>query len=110
MKLLIRNLDRDIPEPTLRALFESHGTVQSCDLVMDEVTQSSKGFGFIEMPNPDEAQAAIQALNMSEHGKKRIRVKIATAAKKPSKAAPSKEQAERVTRAEQIWGRNKKKP
>ena len=108
MKLLIRNLDRDISEPTLRALFEAHGAVQSCDLVMDEVTQSSKGFGFVEMPNADEAKAAIEALNASEQGNKRIRVKKAEASVPTPKKPLSKEDAERAARAEQIWGRGKK--
>ena len=110
MKLLIRNLDRDISEPTLRALFEAHGTVQSCDLVMDAVTQGSKGFGFVEMPDEDEAKAAIQALNASEHGNKRIRVKIAEAPKESPKKPPLKEDTERIERAEQIWGRKKRSP
>ena len=109
MKLLIRNLDRNISEPTLRAMFESHGAVQSCDLVMDKVTQGSKGFGFVEMPDADEAKAAIQALNASEHGNKRIRVKEAEASKAPPKKMPSKDKPERIARAEEIWGRKKKK-
>lgn len=110
MKLLIRNLDRDISEPTLRSLFEPHGTVQSCDLVMDKVTQSSKGFGFVEMPNADEAKVAIQALNTSKQGKKRIRVKMASAAKASPQKSSLEAAKEKTARAENIWGRRKKQP
>lgn len=117
MKLLIRNLDRDISEPTLRDLFEAHGKVQSCDLVMDTITQGSKGFGFVEMPNSDEAETAIEALNASEQGSKRIRVKMAEEPepKEPYKGAPEDKDApeesaaEKLTRSEQIWGNRKKK-
>jgi RNA recognition motif-containing protein len=50
MKLLIRNLPRSTTETELRALFEAHGQVQSCSLVLDQKTNLSKGFGFVEMP------------------------------------------------------------
>ena len=61
MKLLIRNLARTTTEAELRALFEAHGKVQSCTLVIDKKTGGSKGFGFVEMPNDAEAQAAIDS-------------------------------------------------
>ncbi|MCB1813864.1 MAG: RNA-binding protein, partial [Candidatus Competibacteraceae bacterium] len=47
MKLLIRNLARTTTEAELRALFEVHGAVQSCNLVLDKATGDSKGFGFV---------------------------------------------------------------
>lgn len=81
MKLLIRNLARNITEAELRAMFEAYGTVQSCSLVMDKKTDSSKGFGFIEMPKPGEAKAAMKILNGKEFEGKIIRVKKATATK-----------------------------
>lgn len=75
MKLLIRNLARTTTEAELRNLFEGHGLVQSCTLVMDRVTGKSKGFGFVEMPKHEDARAAIKALNNIEVAGSRIRVK-----------------------------------
>ena len=75
MKLLIRNLTRTITEVELRELFESYGTVQSCTLVMDKETGGSKGFGFVEMPKPGEAKAAMKNLNGKDIEGNQIRVK-----------------------------------
>ncbi|MDH5571249.1 MAG: RNA-binding protein [Gammaproteobacteria bacterium] len=77
MKLLIRNLARNTTEATLRAMFEAHGTVQSCTLVLDKETGISKGFAFVEMPKPGDAKAAIKNLNFTEVDGNRIRVKKA---------------------------------
>lgn len=77
MKLIIRNLARTTTEIALRALFEAHGTVQSCDLVMDKETGASKGFGFVEMPSPGEAKAAMKSLNGKDIDGSKIRVKKA---------------------------------
>lgn len=76
MKLLIRNLARTTTEAELRNLFETHGIVQSCTLVMDRETGKSKGFGFVEMPKHVDARAAIKALNNQEIAGSRIRVKM----------------------------------
>ncbi|WP_432743586.1 RNA-binding protein [Methylobacter sp. G7] len=75
MKLLIRNLARTTTEEELRAMFAAHGTVQSCTLVIDKDTGSSKGFGFVEMPKQGEAKAAISVLNGQNVGGSKIRVK-----------------------------------
>jgi RNA recognition motif-containing protein len=77
MKLLIRNLSRSTTEAELKALFELHGAVQSCDLVLDKVSGDSKGFAFIEMPKPGEAKAAMKKLNNSTVANSTIRVKKA---------------------------------
>jgi len=77
MKLLIRNLARTTTEAELHALFETHGTVQSCTLVMDSKTGVSKGFGFVEMPKPGEAKAAMKNLNGKDIAGSKIRVKKA---------------------------------
>jgi RNA recognition motif-containing protein len=77
MKLLIRNLARTTTEEELRAMFEAHGAVQSCNLVMDKETGDSKGFGFVEMPNPGSAKAAMKTLNGTEVAGSKIRVKKA---------------------------------
>lgn len=77
MKLLIRNLDRSTTEEELKELFQEFGTVQSSNLVMDRESGESKGFGFIEMPKPGEAKAAIKNLNNKTVGSNQIRVKKA---------------------------------
>ncbi|WP_416306997.1 RNA recognition motif domain-containing protein [Neptunicella sp. SCSIO 80796] len=77
MKLLVRNLDRNTDEDAIRTLFESHGVVQSCNLVMDKATGKSKGFAFVEMPNPGEAKAAMLKLNAFKLDANKIRVKKA---------------------------------
>ena len=75
MKLLIRNLARSTTEVKLRAMFESHGAVQSCTLIMDKETGSSKGFGYIEMPKQGDAKAAMKTLNGKDVEGSKIRVK-----------------------------------
>ncbi|MDO6557776.1 RNA recognition motif domain-containing protein [Paraglaciecola chathamensis] len=77
MKLLIRNLDRTTTQDELRTLFEGYGIVQSCTIVMDPATQSSKGFGFIEMPKVGDAKVATINLNGHTLGANKIRVKKA---------------------------------
>lgn len=77
MKLLVRNLDRKLSEDAVQELFNAYGRVQSCSLVMDPKTGVSKGFGFIEMPVPGEAKAAMKQLNGQEVSGQVIRVKKA---------------------------------
>ena len=77
MKLLVRNLARNTTAAELLAMFQEHGTVQSCNLVMDEKSKESKGFAFIEMPKAGNAKAAIQHLNGKEVAGNKIRVKKA---------------------------------
>ncbi len=81
MKLLVRNLSRDTSEAELRSMFEGHGSVQSCTLVMDKSTGGSKGFGFVEMPKPGEAKAAMKSLNGKDVAGCKIRVKKAESPK-----------------------------
>ena len=77
MKILVRNLARSTSEQELRDLFETYGLVQSCSLVMDAKSGDSKGFGFVEMPRPGEAKAAIKSLNGQLVAEQKIRVKKA---------------------------------
>lgn len=77
MKLLIRDLARSVTEAEVREMFEAYGRVQSCSLVMDKQTGTSKGFGFVEMPKPGEAKAAMQNLNGKIVAGQKIRVKKA---------------------------------
>lgn len=66
MKLYVGNLSYDMNDDSLRETFTSIGKVDSAQVVKDMQTGRSKGFGFVEMPNGAEAQAAIAKLNGSE--------------------------------------------
>ncbi|SFG80140.1 RNA recognition motif domain-containing protein [Neptunomonas qingdaonensis] len=77
MKILIRNLSRSTTEAELLAMFEAHGAVQSCNLVLDQHNGKSKGFAFVEMPKIGDAKAAIKTLNGTKVGDNIIRVKKA---------------------------------
>jgi RNA recognition motif-containing protein len=77
MKLLVRNLNRSTTEDELLTLFTPFGSVQSCTIVMDKETGSSKGFGFVEMPRQGDAKAAMKNLNNKEIAGNKIRVKKA---------------------------------
>ncbi len=77
MKLIVRNLDRTTTEDELKVLFQKFGILQYCNLVMDEKSGASKGFGFVEMPKSFEAKAAIKNLNNKLVGSNKIRVKKA---------------------------------
>jgi len=62
-KLYVGNLAYGVTNSDLETMFTPHGTVQSAQVIMDRDTGRSKGFGFVEMGNNNEAQAAISALN-----------------------------------------------
>lgn len=63
MKLYAGNLSYDMTDDSLREAFASCGKVDTAQVVKDMQTGRSKGFGFVEMPNAAEAQAAIAKLN-----------------------------------------------
>ena len=65
-KLYVGNLAYGVSNTDLETMFAPHGTVQSAQVIMDRDTGRSKGFGFVEMSNNSEAQAAIAALNGKE--------------------------------------------
>ena len=63
MRLYVGNLPYETTEEQLQDMFGAHGQVESVTIIMDRYTGRSKGFGFIELPENEEAQAAIEALN-----------------------------------------------
>lgn len=63
MKIYAGNLSYSASEDDLRAAFSEFGAVDSVDVIIDRNTGRSKGFGFVEMSNDDEAKAAIAGLN-----------------------------------------------
>ena len=66
MNIYVGNLSWSLKDQDLSNLFAPFGEVSSAKIVTDKFTQRSKGFGFVEMPNDAEAQAAIAQLNGSE--------------------------------------------
>ncbi|MBL7885964.1 MAG: RNA-binding protein [Flavobacterium sp.] len=63
MNIFVGSLPWSIEEADLRESFEAYGAVDSVKVVTDKFTGRSKGFGFVEMPNDEEAQKAIDELN-----------------------------------------------
>lgn len=84
-KLFVGGLQYSKTNQDLQAMFEAFGAVQSAQVIMDKFTNQSKGFGFVEMTNDDEAQAAIKALDGTELDGRRIGVSVA----KPREERPS---------------------
>jgi RNA recognition motif-containing protein len=66
MRLYVGNLAYSTTSETLEQLFSEFGSVKSAQVVMDRETNRSKGFGFVEMNETSEAQAAIEALNQKQ--------------------------------------------
>ncbi|WP_462251411.1 RNA recognition motif domain-containing protein [Ekhidna sp.] len=77
MNIFVAKLNYATSEDALRQAFEEFGTVDSAKVIMDRETQRSKGFGFVEMPNDDEANQAISSLNETELDGRTIVVKVA---------------------------------
>ena len=75
MNILIRNLSRDVNEVELKKLFAPFGKIASLNIVVDEATGASKGFGFIDMPDKKSAVAAIKQLDGEILKGEKIRVK-----------------------------------
>jgi RNA recognition motif-containing protein len=67
MFIYVGNLDYAVTSDELQSIFEPHGTVASADVQIKSRTGHSRGFGLVEMPNADEARAAIAALNGQLH-------------------------------------------
>lgn len=66
MNIYVGNLSRDLTESELREAFQAFGEVTSASMIKDKFTGESRGFGFVEMPNKAEGDAAIAALNGKE--------------------------------------------
>ena len=66
MNIYVGNLSFDATEDDLREAFGAHGEVSSANIIMDRDTGRSRGFGFVEMPNDEEARKAIEAVNLKE--------------------------------------------
>jgi len=76
-KLFVGSLPFETSEDQLQALFATHGSVSSTKIISDRETGQSRGFGFVEMADDAQAQAAIQKLNGSTVGSRQIVVNVA---------------------------------
>ena len=75
--IYVGNLSFDVSDASLQEAFEAHGTVNKASVVTDRMTGRSRGFGFVEMANDDEAAAAIEAMNGTDLAGRAITVNIA---------------------------------
>ena len=66
MNIYVGNLAFTVTEEDLKKTFEAYGQVTSVNIIKDQYSNQSKGFGFVEMPDSSEAQSAISALNGKE--------------------------------------------
>ncbi|HBQ59165.1 RNA recognition motif domain-containing protein [Gracilimonas amylolytica] len=66
MNIYIGNLSYDVSSEQLQEVFEAYGTVSSAKVITDRNSGRSKGFGFVEMDNKAEAEAAIEQLDGAE--------------------------------------------
>jgi RNA recognition motif-containing protein len=74
MNIYVGNLPYNIVEEDLREIFEEYGEVASVKIISDKLTGRSKGFGFVEMDDDQEANKAIEELNNAELSGRNIRV------------------------------------
>ena len=74
MNIYVGNLSYGMSEEELREAFGAFGEVSSVKILMDRETGRSRGFGFVEMPNPAEAEKAIAQLNGKDVGGRALRI------------------------------------
>ncbi len=74
VNIYVGNLSYQASDDDLRQAFETHGQVSSAQVIRDKFTGRSRGFGFVEMPNNEEAQKAIDSLNNEEIAGRPVRV------------------------------------
>ncbi len=77
MKLFVARLDYGVTSDALRTVFEDFGTVNAANVINDRDTGQSRGFGFVEMPNQEEAMSAIHEADGMELRGRNIVVKEA---------------------------------
>jgi hypothetical protein len=73
-RLYVGNLAFQVTSEELQSLFEQYGSVRSAQVLIDRETGRSRGFGFVEMENDDEAERAIESLDSQDHAGRRLTV------------------------------------
>ncbi|MBD3222993.1 RNA-binding protein [bacterium] len=74
MDIYVGNLPWSANDDDLRELFQSFGEVEGARVILDRETGRSRGFGFVQMPNGEEANQAIQSLNGQDYNGRPLRV------------------------------------
>jgi RNA recognition motif-containing protein len=74
MNIFVGNVNWSTTEAELEHLFSAYGTVESVRILTDRATGRSRGFAFVEMPDANEAQAAIEGLNGTSLGERTLTV------------------------------------
>lgn len=74
MNIFVGSLSRDVTDDDLRTAFASFGQVASAQVIKDKFSGESRGFGFVEMPSKEQAEAAIRGLNGTDLKGKAIAV------------------------------------
>ncbi len=74
MNIYVGNISRESSESSIRTEFEQYGTVETINLIKDKFTNQLKGFGFVEMPNKEEAEKAIKNLHGANVGGRTLSV------------------------------------
>jgi RNA recognition motif-containing protein len=74
MKIFVGNLSKQVKEEELEVLFKEYGTVLSVNIIRDMFSHESKGFGFVEMKNRNDAEKAIEVLNLKDIQGRKINV------------------------------------
>ena len=77
MNIIISNLNTKLNDSDLRNLFSTYGDVDTAEVAIDGFTERSRGFGYVDMPQDEQARAAIAALNQKELSGRLISVKEA---------------------------------
>jgi RNA recognition motif-containing protein len=98
-RLFVGNISYNSSNDSLKAAFEQFGTVESAEIKYDRDNRS-KGFGFVEMGNPEEAQAAIEGMNGKELDGRQLTVNVA-------RPRPVREELGNFSRAAYIFFRVK---
>ncbi|MCK5521221.1 MAG: RNA-binding protein [Candidatus Marinimicrobia bacterium] len=74
MNIYVGNLSFQMTESELSDIFASHGSVVSAKIIKDRETGRSRGFGFVEMTEKSEGEAAVEALNGADNGGRTLKV------------------------------------
>ena len=74
MNIYVGNLSFSVSETDLREAFAAYGQVATASIIKDKFSGESRGFGFVEMPNADEAKAAIEGMKNKDLNGRAIRV------------------------------------
>jgi RNA recognition motif-containing protein len=77
MNIYVGNISREITEAEVKKAFEEYGEVTSCKLIKDKITGAIKGFGFVEIPDHEQAENAIKNLDGFKLNGRAIKVAMA---------------------------------